>query len=144
MAWREEMSLTIIVTSRRERIAPGKPWREARYHLHRLTNSIDAKLFDQSDEITADGPRKPANNLKDIFEGQLRPTAGAMWDKAAVAHRRLADTLLKVEFRLVPTPLTAAMIAMAMHDAIRPYSMAVAPASSLTKCVIRTFMIDSF
>jgi hypothetical protein len=45
------------------------------------------------------------------------------------AYRRLVETLLKVEFRLVPTPLTAAMIAMAMHVAIRPYSMAVADGS---------------
>jgi hypothetical protein len=35
-----------------------------------------------------------------------------------------------VVLRLVPTPFTAAMIATAMPDAMRPYSMAVAPESS--------------
>src|ERR1700727_1714776 len=34
-------------------------------------------------------------------------------------------------FRLVPRPLTTAMIASAMPAAIRPYSIAVAPLSSL-------------
>ena len=38
--------------------------RRGRYHLHRLIEryGIDAKLFDWSDEITADCPRKQANN----------------------------------------------------------------------------------
>ena len=42
--------------------------RKGRYHLHRLIErySIDAKLFDWSDEITADCPRKQAKNLNDI------------------------------------------------------------------------------
>src|SRR5215510_10927952 len=41
--------------------------RRGRYHLHRLIEryGIDAKLFDWSDEITADCPRKQANNLND-------------------------------------------------------------------------------
>jgi hypothetical protein len=39
-------------------------------------------------------------------------------------------TLVKVPLSLVPTPLTAAMIASAMPVAISPYSMAVAPDSS--------------
>jgi hypothetical protein len=39
-----------------------------RYHLHRLIAryGIDAKLFDWSDEITADCPRNQAKNLNDI------------------------------------------------------------------------------
>jgi hypothetical protein len=39
----------------------------ARYHLHRLIerDGIDAKLFDWSDEITANCPRKQARNLND-------------------------------------------------------------------------------
>jgi hypothetical protein len=39
--------------------------RRGRYHLHRLIErcGIDAKLFDWSDEITADCPRKQAKNL---------------------------------------------------------------------------------
>ena len=41
--------------------------RRGRYHLHRLIEryGIDAKLFDWSDEITADCPRKQARNLND-------------------------------------------------------------------------------
>ena len=41
--------------------------RKGRYHLYRLIErySIDAKLFDWSDEITADCPRKQAKNLND-------------------------------------------------------------------------------
>ena len=39
----------------------------ARGHFHRLIEryGIDAKLFDWSDEITADCPRKQAKNLND-------------------------------------------------------------------------------
>ena len=42
--------------------------RRGRYRLHRLIEryGIDAKLFDWFDEITADCPRKQANNLNDI------------------------------------------------------------------------------
>jgi hypothetical protein len=38
-----------------------------RYHRHRLIEryGIDAKLFDWSDEITADCPRKKARNSND-------------------------------------------------------------------------------
>jgi hypothetical protein len=41
--------------------------RRGRYHLHRLIEryGIDAKLFDWSDDITADCPRKQARNLND-------------------------------------------------------------------------------
>jgi hypothetical protein len=41
--------------------------RRGRYHLHRLIEryGIDAKLFDWSDEITADCPRKHSGNLYD-------------------------------------------------------------------------------
>ena len=39
-------------------------------------------------------------------------------------------TLLNSVLRLVPTPLTAVMIAIAIPAAIRPYSIAVAPDSS--------------
>lgn len=40
-------------------------------------------------------------------------------------------TELKTELTPVPTPFTAAMIAIAIPTAMRPYSMAVAPDSSL-------------
>jgi hypothetical protein len=42
--------------------------RRGRYHLDRLIEKygMDAKLFEWSDEITADCPRKQANNLNDM------------------------------------------------------------------------------
>jgi hypothetical protein len=42
--------------------------RRRRYRLDRLIErySIDAKLFDWTDEVTADCPRKQAMNLNDI------------------------------------------------------------------------------
>ena len=42
--------------------------RRGRYQLHRLIEryGIDTKLFDWSDEITADCPRRQAKNLNDI------------------------------------------------------------------------------
>jgi hypothetical protein len=45
----------------------AKCGRRGRYHLHGLIEgyAIDAKLFDWSDEITADCPRKQARNLND-------------------------------------------------------------------------------
>ena len=48
-------------------------------------------------------------------------------------QRRLADTLLNVDLRLLLTPFTEAMIASAIQAAISPYSMAVAPDSSRKK-----------
>jgi hypothetical protein len=49
------------------RVTCDKCGRRGRYHLHRLIARyrIDAKLFDWSDEITADCPRKQARNLSD-------------------------------------------------------------------------------
>lgn len=49
----------------------------------------------------------------------------------------------KFELSLVPRPFTAVMIAIAMPAAIRPYSMAVAPDSSLTKDLMIDFMAGS-
>jgi hypothetical protein len=48
-------------------IACDKCARAGRYHLHRLIEryGIDAKLFEWTDEITADCPRKLANKLDD-------------------------------------------------------------------------------
>jgi hypothetical protein len=47
--------------------------RKGRYRLHRLIEryGVDAKLFDWSDEITADCPRKQANNLNDICGARI-------------------------------------------------------------------------
>src|SRR5450432_1807680 len=51
-------------------------------------------------------------------------------------------TLPKVVFRFVPSPFTTAIIATAIPAAMSPYSMAVAPDSSLTKR-LRRFDITS-
>ena len=52
--------------------------------------------------------------------------------RRAQADRYFSEVLIEVNwvFKVVPSPLTAAMIASAMPAAIRPYSIAVAPASS--------------
>jgi hypothetical protein len=46
-------------------VESDKCGRRGRYHLHRLIvrYDIDAKLFDCSDEITADCPRRHSGNL---------------------------------------------------------------------------------
>src|SRR6185312_5515709 len=56
------------------------------------------------------------------------------------AYLSEVEMLLKFVDSLVPTPWTAVMIAIAMPAAIRPYSIAVAPDSSLTKRETRFFM----
>ena len=50
------------------RVDCDKCGRRGRYHLDRLIEryGLDAKLFEWSDEITADCPRKQAKNLNDI------------------------------------------------------------------------------
>src|SRR5205807_2253210 len=53
------------------------------------------------------------------------------------------ETEVKVVFNLEPSPCTTAIIATEMPAAMRPYSMAVAPDSSLTKR-ISVFMFNSF
>jgi len=47
---------------------------------------------------------------------------------------------VNVELRLVPTPLTAVIIAIAIPAAISPYSMAVAPDSSFQNFKSECFM----
>ena len=49
-------------------------------------------------------------------------------------------TELKVPLSAVPTPFTAAMMAMAIPVAISPYSMAVAPDSSCKNLTIKVFI----
>ena len=71
-----------------------------------------------------------------------------LWLKAAIAVAAIAyfsEELIEVNlaFRLLPRPLTTAMIASEMPAAIRPYSIAVAPDSSFTKREIRFFMGNS-
>jgi len=50
-------------------------------------------------------------------------------------------TVLNVPLNAVPRPLTAAMMAMAMPVAIRPYSIAVAPDSFFRKLAISFFIV---
>jgi hypothetical protein len=47
---------------------------------------------------------------------------------------RLPATFVKVIVSLLPTLLSAPMMTTAINEAIRPYSMAVAPDSSRTNC----------
>jgi hypothetical protein len=51
--------------------------------------------------------------------------------------------VLKFVDSWVPTPFTAVMIAIAIPAAIRPYSMAVAPDSSLKNDLMTDFMAGS-
>src|SRR5437773_2165405 len=75
---------------------------------------------------------KPASGFRSIRNPStligLRP-AGRIRN----AYFRLVDRLVKVADRLVPTAVTPPMITTAIRAAIRPYSMAVAPDSSLQK-----------
>jgi hypothetical protein len=48
-------------------------------------------------------------------------------------------TDVNTPFRFVPRPLTAAIIASAMPAAIKPYSIAVAPVSSVRNSIIVRF-----
>jgi hypothetical protein len=62
-------------------------------------------------------------------------TAGARTNPAQPPRFYFSDELIDVNlvFSLVPSPLTAAMMASEMPAAISPYSMAVAPLSSRRK-----------
>src|SRR6202162_5491163 len=103
----------------------------------------------------------PVNGRQRVFPGRDRggfwfthvtPLAYSENNKGpglprAFAARRSAlayfsEELIEVNlaFRLVPRPLTTAMIASEMPAGVRPYSMAVAPDSSFTKRVIRFFI----
>ena len=53
--------------------------------------------------------------------------------KMTLDYFRLSDTFWKAVFNLPPMPYTKPMITTEIPAAIRPYSMAVAPASSRTK-----------
>jgi len=57
-----------------------------------------------------------------------------------IADQSLDETFEKVLVSLVPTVVMAVMAATAISEAIRPYSMAVAPDSSLAKRAKRVFM----
>lgn len=61
-------------------------------------------------------------------------------------RRYFSEELIEVNFsfRVVPRPLTTAMIASEMPAAISPYSMAVAPDSSFQNFKTERFMCDAF
>src|SRR6202042_1889002 len=71
-------------------------------------------------------------------DGAVTQKAPGREPGALVAKRRrnyfiAVETDEKVEFKLVPRAWTVAMIATAIPAAMRPYSIAVAPASSARK-----------
>jgi hypothetical protein len=80
--------------------------------------------------------------LQGILPGETISRVGGLSARrklSAKCNRGVSSYFTAVEIdpnvvlRLVPTPFTAAMRATAMPDAMRPYSMAVAPDSSLRK-----------
>jgi hypothetical protein len=74
--------------------------------------------------------------LKRVFIGFLLGVAENYW----FAVLSSVCTVLNVLVSSVPTRRTEAMIATARRAAIRPYSIAVAPDSSLMKRLKRVFM----
>ena len=72
-------------------------------------------------------------------QGRKKPPAeirGLWLRNSSVIYFNDVETVEKVEFKLVPRAWTVAMIATAMPAAMRPYSIAVAPASSAKKRMI--------
>ena len=78
------------------------------------------------------GPRDETVATRSLLTEVL---GAALRKRTLQGHHYFSEVLTEVNtvFRLVPSPLTAAMIASAMPAAIRPYSIAVAPASSAKK-----------
>src|SRR5262245_41647704 len=70
------------------------------------------------------------------------PACRGLLQAALATLAYLSEPLIELNlaFRLVPMPLTTAMIASEMPAAIRPYSIAVAPDSSFTKRANRFFI----
>src|SRR5258705_4545052 len=107
----------------------GRKSRNSHIAPRRLT--LSARVVNCAREVDAAKP--------DTREG-LEPRACLMYmadfraplRKAANRTRYFNEVLIDVNlsFRLVPRPLTTAMIASAMPAAIKPYSIAVAPDSS--------------
>jgi hypothetical protein len=71
--------------------------------------------------------------------------ASAVMAPAKPLGAYFSEELIEVNlaFRFVPSPLTATMIAMEIPAAMSPYSMAVAPLSSLKKRAIRLLISSS-
>src|SRR5437868_8709200 len=84
-------------------------------------------------------------NAWERFKEERPRHAGAFCKLGLATLAYLSEVLIEVNllFRLVPRPLTTAMIASEMPAAIRPYSIAVAPDSSFTKRAVKLFIGDS-
>ena len=76
-------------------------------------------------------------------KGQAFDTPGPDLPPKWAGYFSEVEMLLKLVLSCVPTPCTAVMIAIAMPAAIRPYSMAVAPDSSLKNFEMSDFMAGS-
>src|SRR6186997_2846913 len=91
-----------------------------------------------------DGEREADQRYGAVAE-KIRPRTcrGLKGELATIAY--LSEVLIEVNLlnRLVPRPFTMVMIASEMPAAIRPYSIAVAPDSSFTKCAIRFFITQT-
>jgi hypothetical protein len=75
--------------------------------------------------------------------GRAFDTPGPKTGPTGAGYFNELEMLVKVVLSDVPTPFTAVMIAIAMPAAIRPYSMAVAPDSSLKNFEMSDFMAGS-
>src|SRR5438445_12517088 len=76
-------------------------------------------------------------------ENGLRETGAQFCFRGGKRYLSAVETEVKVVFNLEPSPCTTAIIATEMPAAMRPYSMAVAPDSSLAKRR-SVFMCNSF
>jgi len=79
-------------------------------------------------------PEKSAVSCKNVREAVAAETE-IREPPADASYLTAVETDPNVVLRLVPAPLTTAMMLTAIPDASKPYSMAVAPDSSLRKAV---------
>jgi hypothetical protein len=75
----------------------------------------------------------PGETISRVGGLSARRKLAAKYKRGVSSYFTAVEIDPNVVLRLVPTPFTAAMRATAMPDAMRPYSMAVAPDSSLRK-----------
>ena len=98
-----------------------------------LTRGISCNLADLSDTgLRISHSMQMIQEIAETKKG-FGGTEAFIRSRNAVAY--LSEVLIEVNFepRFVPRPFTAAIIAREMPAAMRPYSIAVAPDSSLTK-----------
>jgi len=111
-------------------VGKGASLRSSRRRAGRRSHgpgSSGVSLRRSSGAAAGDRPRQNATRRRE----RSRRRATSL--KPGGAYFRFDETSLKVFCRWVPTAVTAAMIATAMSEAIRAYSMAVAPDSLATK-----------